>query len=161
MNALGFEYPNYPKIAEEANVGVKRKGTISIIKKEHIRLVKEKQQKMAKRPKVVRVDKERSLHSKSRTPPSKRKGVDAPDSKGEKPLKVAKKDIGSTSASSLGATQMLEVMTQPLTFTILSLMRSDLTSLLLTMKGKKNEEMTNKVLSVAAPQGPSRKLSNK
>lgn len=46
MNALGFEYPDYPKISEEANAGIRRKRTDSLMKREAIRSVKAKKQKM-------------------------------------------------------------------------------------------------------------------
>lgn len=41
-DALGFEYLDYPKIAEKADVRVKRKRTISLVKREAIRSVKAK-----------------------------------------------------------------------------------------------------------------------
>jgi hypothetical protein len=42
MDALGFEYLDYSKIREEADVGIKRKRTINIMKREAVRSVKAK-----------------------------------------------------------------------------------------------------------------------
>ena len=69
---------------------MKRKRIGSILKIEAIGSVKAKKQKLAKESKVT--------------------GVAASKTK-ERPSKVAKKDNGSVSASSLGATQILVVMT--------------------------------------------------
>lgn len=47
-----------------------------------------------------------------KTPPSKRKKIDTVVNKAEgRPSKMSKKDFGSASTSSFGATQILEVMT--------------------------------------------------
>lgn len=42
IDVLGFEYLDYPKIAQKVDVGVKRKRTISLMKREAIRSVKAK-----------------------------------------------------------------------------------------------------------------------
>jgi hypothetical protein len=55
---------------------------------------------------------------------------------------MAKRDIGSASASSLRATQILEVMTQHLPFNVLNPLGPDLTRILLTMKGNKDEDVS-------------------
>lgn len=47
-DALGFEYPDYLKISEEANAGIKIKRTDSLMKREAIKSVKAKKQKIAK-----------------------------------------------------------------------------------------------------------------
>lgn len=145
-DALGFEYPNYPIIAEEGDVGVKRKMTISIIKREAIILGNKQTKKQAKRqnvieepkkvaiePKVAEVDTEGPWHTKSKIPPWKGMSEVHP---------------------SLGVTQTLEVMTHPLPFNVLSPLGSDLTNLLLTMKSKK-EEMSAKA-SATLPQSSSK-----
>jgi hypothetical protein len=130
MDALGFEYLDYPKIIEEADIEIKRKITISLMKREAIGSNKAKKQKLPKKLKVaeaVKVAKdsgEASSHSESRTSPMKRKKTNISKIKGI-PLKMAKKDIGSASASSLRATQILEVMTQSLPFDTLSSLWSD------------------------------------
>lgn len=62
----------------------------------------------------------------------------------KKSSELLKKNIETQSALSLGATEILEVMTQPLHFSALSPLGSDLTSLLMTMKGKNVEEETTK-----------------
>jgi hypothetical protein len=63
------------------------------------------------------------------------------------------KDKGKESgpASSLGCTQILEVMTQPLPFATLGRLGSDLTSILITMKGKNDEGST---IDISAPAPP-------
>lgn len=95
---------------------------------------------MAEEPKVARYDIEGSSHSESKTPPLKRKMQIHILVKQKRDLsKMAKRDIRSASTSSLGATQMLEIMTQPLPFNVRSPLGSDLTNLLLTMKGKKTK----------------------
>jgi hypothetical protein len=68
--------------------------------------------------------------------------VAKPDRPSEKPSEFAKKNIETSSISSIGATKILEVMAQPLPFSTLSSLGSDLTSLLLMMKGKNTKEET-------------------
>jgi hypothetical protein len=48
MDALGFEYPDDPKIAEETDARVKRKRIVSIMKREVIRSVKTKSKRWPK-----------------------------------------------------------------------------------------------------------------
>lgn len=85
---------------------------VSILKIEAIGSVEAKKQKLAKESKVTGVADKGSSHSESKTPPLKRNNMDTTASKTkERPSKVAKKDNGSASASSLGATQILVVMT--------------------------------------------------
>lgn len=63
-----------------------------------------------------------------------------------------RKDGGSALASSLGATQILQIMMKPSFVTTLSSLGSDLTSLLLVMKDKNNEEgVVNEVSDVVTP----------
>jgi hypothetical protein len=119
-------------------------------------------QKVAEEPMVTKVDREGSSHAESKTPPSKRKKTDTVVSKTkEKPSMVAKKDIRSASASSLGATQILEVITQPLPFNVLCPLGLDLTCLLLTMKDKKDEVMPVKASDAPISQRSIQKLSKK
>jgi hypothetical protein len=66
----------------------------------------DKKSKVAKEPKAIGADGEVSSHLESKTPPLKMKTTNVIKSEG-KSLKMAKKDIGSVSASSLGATQIL------------------------------------------------------
>lgn len=58
---------------------------------------------------------------------------------------------GSTLASSLGTTKILEVMTQPLHVTALSPLGSSLTSVLLIMKDKNDNGEATKTLGVVVP----------
>jgi hypothetical protein len=51
MDALGYEYPNNLKIAEDVDSNVKRKRIVSVMKREAIRLVKTQAKKQAKRKK--------------------------------------------------------------------------------------------------------------
>jgi hypothetical protein len=110
--------------------------------------------KVAKEPKAIGANGEVSSHLESKTPPLKRKTANFIKSEG-KSLKMAKKDIGSASASSLGVTQILEVRTQPLPFDTLSLLGSYLTSFLMTMKGKEGEGVPTMAL---APQTSPEKM---
>jgi hypothetical protein len=69
-----------------------------------------------------------------KNPPSKMKKMDTIISNAkERPSKMSRKDVLCALTSSLEATQVLELMTQPLPFDTLSPLGSDLTSLLLTM----------------------------
>jgi hypothetical protein len=113
------------------------------MKRQAIRPVEAKKQKvdkklkMTKEPKVPKYTGERSRHSESKTPPSKRKRTYTIVSKTKGgPSKMAKKGIRSASTSSPGTTQILEVMTKLLPINTLSPLGLDLTNLLLTMKGK-------------------------
>ena len=45
MDALKFEYLDYPKISEEAAAGVKRKRNVSVLKRQDIRSVEERKKK--------------------------------------------------------------------------------------------------------------------
>lgn len=70
-DALGFEYLDYPKITEKADVRVKRKRTISLMKREAIRSLKAKKEKLLKSkvaqvPKVAGDNGEGSSHSESK-----------------------------------------------------------------------------------------------
>lgn len=103
MNALGFRYPDYPKLAKDADAGIKRKDTISILEREAARMVQKK--KVSKKRKMTWDEDEGSSHSETRTTPLKRKKTDTVANKAEeRPSKVAWKDIGSALASSVGAT---------------------------------------------------------
>jgi hypothetical protein len=51
MDALGFEYPDYDRLEEEAG-GVKKKGVVSILKRQEIRSIeKDKQKALSKKKK--------------------------------------------------------------------------------------------------------------
>jgi hypothetical protein len=86
---------------------------------------------------VGKRDTEEDSHSNKSTP-LKRKKVEVVEVRVEK---VARKEQGkeSVSTSSLGCMQLIEVMTQSLPFATLSPVGSDLTSMLLTMKGKNDD----------------------
>jgi hypothetical protein len=68
MDALKFEYPNYPKISKEADTGVKKKRNVSILKIQAIRFVNENKKSLLK-PKDIRsvieakLDRKPAIHS--------------------------------------------------------------------------------------------------
>jgi hypothetical protein len=71
MDALKFEYPDYPKIFEKAVAGVKRKRNVSILKRQVVRPIEErKKKKLAIKPKTKKVDERESSHSGTKSPPS-------------------------------------------------------------------------------------------
>lgn len=73
MDALKFEYPDYPKVLEEATTDVKRKRTVRVIMKEAVRSVEErKKKKFYKKPKTKKADEGESSHSGARSPPLKK-----------------------------------------------------------------------------------------
>jgi hypothetical protein len=51
MNALGFEYPDYDRLDEEAR-GVKKKRVVSILKIQALRSVEDKKKRLSKRLKM-------------------------------------------------------------------------------------------------------------
>jgi hypothetical protein len=128
MDALGFEYPDYEGLDEEAG-GVKKKRVVSIMKRQEIRSIdKDKKKKLSKRPEVSG-ETEISKITLKPSVPKKQKTVESNLGEEEKssPLKHT---VETPSASSIGVTEILEVMTKPLPFDMLSPLGSELTSLL-------------------------------
>jgi hypothetical protein len=119
MDALGFEYPDYERLDEEAG-GLKRKTVVSVLKRQAQRFVgKDKKKKLTKNLK---------LRPEPLTP-KKRKVMSS--NRGEEERPSPPKHLEETpSAASIGVTEILEVMTTPLPFTMLSPLGSGLTSLL-------------------------------
>jgi hypothetical protein len=95
---------------------------------------KERKEITAKQKRKEAEEGESSL-SGPNSPPPKRQKV----TKVKKPSKVAKKVVEKPLALSIGVTNILEVMTRPLLFSMLSLLGSDLTSLLMKDKTAEGE----------------------
>jgi hypothetical protein len=134
---MGYEYPDYPNLAQEADARIKKKGTISIMERETIRMVEEKKgkqkTKVAMEMNITSGGDEGYSHLDTRTSPSlERKKRKVTDTEVEE-----RSSEGSASASSLGGTQILQVMAKPLSITPLSPLGLDLISLLLTVKDKR------------------------
>jgi hypothetical protein len=127
MDVLCFEYPDYERLHEEAR-GLKRKRVVSILKRQAQRFVeKEKKKRLTKNPKLTP---EPSV-------PKKRKVISS--SRGEEDRPSPPKHSAETpSTTSIGEIEILEVITKPLPFTMLSPLGSELTSLL--QPQKKNVE---------------------
>jgi hypothetical protein len=128
MDALGFEYPDYDRLDEEAE-GVKKKRVLSILKRQAMRFIaKDKKKKLPKRPKVSR----ETEISKMIVKPSvlkKRKTMES-NRAGEEKSSPPKHTVKTPSTSSIGVTEILEVMIEPLLFAMQSSLGSGLTSLL-------------------------------
>jgi hypothetical protein len=110
MDALGFEYPNYERLDEEA--GVKKKRIVSILKRQAIRSIEKdkqiaasKKHKISAKPKLLVPKKRKS----SNLAPIDTKLQDLPE-------KIAR----TSSSSSIGVTEILKVMTEPFPFVMLS-----------------------------------------
>jgi hypothetical protein len=67
MDALQFDYLDYPKISEEA-AGVKRKRTVSIMKRQAVRSVKEKNKKEMTTKQKREEAEEGSPHTRGQNP---------------------------------------------------------------------------------------------
>jgi hypothetical protein len=141
MDALGFEYPNYKRLDDEAG-GLKRKRVVSVLKRQAQRSVEK--------------DKKRLTENRKLTPeplaPKKRKAMSSNRGEEERPS-LPKHSEETPSASSIGVTEIQKVMIAPLPFTMLSPLGSSLTSLL--QPQKKNVERTaeaevNKILQHSA-----------
>lgn len=118
MDALKFEYRDYPKISEEAAGGVKRKITVSVMKKEGYKNRKGKKEKLTKNRRPKKLTKG-SLHIREQNPLLRK-------SEEWKNLLVLARNLQSwrrkiLSSFSLGAIEILKLMTQPLPFPTLSL----------------------------------------
>jgi hypothetical protein len=119
-------------------------------KREAIRFVEKRNKKLTKKPKVDKTDEGESSHLEAKIR-SKKQKIEAPICGSNKPSEVTRKNNECTSASSLEAMEIIEVMTQSLPFSMLIPLGPELTSLLLTMKGKSADEESDKASSVAAP----------
>jgi hypothetical protein len=130
---------------KEVGAGVKRKRTVSVMKREAIRSIEERKKNLSKKPKTKKADEGVFPYGKNPLLKKAKNGKTA--RAGEKSLEVAKKNIESLLASPLGAIEILKVVTQPLPFSTSSPLGSDLTSLLLTMNDKNTKEETTKASS--------------
>jgi hypothetical protein len=119
MDALGFKYPDYERLDEEAG-GIKKKRVVCILKRQAQRFVeKDKKKRLTKNPKLTP---EHSASKKRNVILSRR---------GEEERHSLPKHLAETpSATSIGVTEILEVMTELLPFMMLSPLGSVLTSLL-------------------------------
>jgi hypothetical protein len=127
MDALSFEYPDYERLDEEAG-GLKRKRVVSVLTRQAQWSIEAGKKKwLTKKPKLT-------LEPSS---PKKRKVIssDRGEEEGPSPPKHLEK---TRSVASNGVTEILEVMTAPLPFPMLSRLGSGLTSLL--QPQKKNVE---------------------
>jgi hypothetical protein len=119
MDALGFEYPDYDRLDEEAE-GAKKKRVVSILKRQAQRSVeKDKNKRLTKKPKLT-----------PEPSTSKKRKIISSSHDEEERSSPPKHSIETPSATSIGVTEILEVMTEPLPFTMLSPLGLELTSLL-------------------------------
>ena len=149
MDALGFDYPDYDRLDEEAR-GVKKKRVVSILKRQEQRSVeKDKKKRLTKRQKL-------SLEPLA---PKKRKIISSSHKEKEK-SSPRKHSAETPSTTSIGVTEILEVMTEPLPFTMLSPLGTELTSLLQPKKKYARETAEAKVeKDPSAPVGEMRRRS--
>jgi hypothetical protein len=147
MDAMGFDFLDYEKSKEEVG-GVKGKGVVSIMKRQSMRSVQDDKKKApSKKRKVIDEGETSQLGTKSPAP-KKRKPLKV--GRAEKKMHAPPKQVPETpSTSSIGVTKILEVMTRPFPFAMLSPLGSDLTSLL-QIKDKDAEEGTGRGPSGAA-----------
>jgi hypothetical protein len=118
------------ELGDEEGGGLKRKRVVSILKKQAQRSVeKDKKKRLTKNSKLTP---EPSTSKKRKFMPSSHREEERPS-----PRKHSAKTC---SATSIGVTEILEVMTEPLPFTMLSSLGSELTSIL--QPRKKNVERT-------------------
>jgi hypothetical protein len=138
MNVLGFEYLDYSNPTSTTETGDMRKRGEKLISKRASKREKQKEVDGSEEPKTRGSDSDEDSLS-NRATPLKRKKDKITKAIVEKTIT---KEQGKVSAStlSLGCTQILEVMTQPLPFFTLGPLGSDVTSLLLIAKGVGGEE---------------------
>jgi hypothetical protein len=118
MDALSFEYPDYERLDEGAG-GVKMKRVVSIMKRQAQRFVeKDRKKRLTKNPKLT-----------PEPSASKKRKIMSSSHEEERPS-PPKHSVETPSAASIDVTEILEVMTEPLPFMMLSPLGSDLTSLL-------------------------------
>jgi hypothetical protein len=141
MDALGFEYPDYERLDEGA-VGVKKKRVVSILKRKAQRSVENDRKKRL--TKNLKLTPEPSASKK-------RKIMSSSHGEEERPS-PAKHSIETPSATSIDVTEILEVMIEPLPFTMLSPLGSELTSLL--QPQKKNIKGTTEAEVCKEPSAP-------
>lgn len=67
MDALQFDYPDYPKISEEAT-SVKRKRIVSIMKRQVVRSVRNRRRRKWVRSKKIKEAKKGSPHTRGQNP---------------------------------------------------------------------------------------------
>jgi hypothetical protein len=148
MDALNFEYPNYDRLEEEVG-GVKKKRVVSILKRQAMRSIEEdKKKKLPRKPKVSGEAEISKLKSK---PSVLKKRESVGSNRGEEEKSIPPKHTVETpSASSIGVTKILEVMTEPLHFAMLNPQGSQLTNLLLP-----KEKCAGEVVEVETERGRS------
>jgi hypothetical protein len=139
MDALGFEYPNYDRLDEEAE-GVKKKRVVSILKRQVQRSIeKDKKKRLTKKPKLT-----------PEPSASKKRKIISSSHEEEERSSPPKHFAETPSETSISVIEILEVMTEPLPFTMLSPLGSELTSLLQPQKKDARE-----TVEVEAEKGPS------
>jgi hypothetical protein len=119
MDALGFEYLDYDRLDEEAG-GVKEKRVLSILKRQAQRFIeKDKKKRLTKRSKLT-------LEPST----SKKRKITSSSCEEEERSSPPNHSAETPSTTSIGMTEISEVMIEPLPFTMLSPLGSELTSLL-------------------------------
>jgi hypothetical protein len=117
MDALGFKYPDYDRLDEEAG-GVKKKRVVSILKRQAQKSIEKDKKRLTKRSKLTP------------EPLASKKWNIISLSREEERSSPRKHSSETPSATSIGVTEILEVMTEPLPFTMLSPLWPELISLL-------------------------------
>jgi hypothetical protein len=133
MDALGFKYPNYLKLVTHAKVGEKRKRSTKLTGKKASKRREKNESNYNEEPKDVENGSDEESPS-DRATHLKRKKAKITEAEVKKTI-MQDQGTGNAFTSSLGCTQILEVMTRSLPFSTLSPLGSRLTSLLLTAKG--------------------------
>jgi hypothetical protein len=134
MDALGFDYLDYKKFSEEEVAIIKRKRTVSIMKRRTERLVKEDRRKKIALKKQKGADEGESSQSGPKSPTIKKSKSSKLGHDVKKPSEPPKQVDETPLTLSIGITKIVEVMACPLPFAMLRPLGLDVTSLLLTMK---------------------------
>lgn len=137
MDALGFKYPDYLKLVTDAKVGEKIKRSTKLTGKKASKRREKNESNYNEEPKYVENGSDKESPS-DRATHLKRKKAKITEAEVKKTI-MQDQGTGNASTSSLGCTQILEVMTRSLPFSTLSPLGSRLTSLLLTAKGTSKE----------------------
>jgi hypothetical protein len=141
MDALGFEYLDYDRLDEEAG-GVKEKRVLSILKRQAQRFIeKDKKKRLTKRSKLT-------LEPST----SKKRKITSSSCEEEERSSPPNHSAETPSTTSIGMTEISEVMIEPLPFTMLSPLGSELTSLL--QPQKKDARKTTEVEADKGPLAP-------
>jgi hypothetical protein len=148
MDALDFEYPDDDRLDKEAG-GVKKKRVVSILKIQAMRSIeKDKKKKLPKRSKVCGKTDIPMMISKPSV--SKKQKTTESNRSEEEKSSPPKHTVETSLAFSIGVIEILEVITEPLPFAMLSPLGSELTSLLQPKKNGARE-----VVDAEIEKGPS------